>query len=225
MTVSKGRIAKVDFIRGAAIILVICGHNIGLVMKGNLYGNIGQLLHSIIYTFHIPLLFMISGYVEYIGYHSGMESSKLSYTLMKDIISLYIPYLFLTYLYWAERLLADKLLGITLNDSVYLSIRETVKRLYTGDGASWFLLSLLLVKVVFDIMNRYEKETRTLFLFFALFWISFSNLKITEFLGWGIFYYIGYLINKYDVDKIKGGGKKHSIYFLSEYHGSRLCFF
>lgn len=54
MSASENRIAKIDIIRGLAIILVICGHNIGLVMNGNPYENsAGRFIHDIIYTFHV----------------------------------------------------------------------------------------------------------------------------------------------------------------------------
>ena len=220
MSASENRIAKIDIIRGLAIILVICGHNIGLVMNGNPYENsAGRFIHDIIYTFHVPLLFMISGYVEYIGGRGHEKTDNLLSLTIKNVTSLYIPYLFLTYLYYAERLLADRLPGIMLNGSVVLSAKEIVKRLVIpGEGASWFLLSLLIVKILFDILNKYQKDSNTkdtviLLIFFALFWLGFFNSKTkfyaqtAEFLGWGIFYDIGYLINKNRVDKISGGAK------------------
>lgn len=216
MPVSENRIAKIDIIRGLAIILVICGHNIGLVMNESLYENgAGQMIHDVIYTFHVPILFMVSGYAEGMRTHSSRRTGNLSSAIIRNIISFYIPYLFLTYLYYAERLLADRLPGITLNSSVVLSAKEIVKRLVIPEeGASWFLLSLMIVKILFDILNKYQKDTVILLIFFALFWLGFFNSKtvfytqIAEFLGWGIFYSIGYLINKYHVDKISGGGQK-----------------
>ena len=222
MSASENRIAKIDIIRGLAIILVICGHNIGLVMNGNPYENsAGRFIHDIIYTFHVPLLFMISGYVEYIGGRGHEKTDNLLSLTIKNVTSLYIPYLFLTYLYYAERLLADRLPGVTLNGPVTLSVWELVKRLVIpGEGASWFLLSLLIVKILFDILNRYQKDAVILLIFFALFWLGFFNSKTkfyaqtAEFLGWGIFYDIGYLINKYRVDKISGGGQK-AVYLFS----------
>lgn len=58
MNVLKERNVKIDLIRGMAIILVICGHSVGLVMKGNPFNvKSGQLVHEIIYTFHMPLFF------------------------------------------------------------------------------------------------------------------------------------------------------------------------
>lgn len=228
MPVSENRIAKIDIIRGLAIILVICGHNIGLVMNGSLYENsAGQIIHDVIYTFHVPILFMISGYAEGMRIHSSRRTSNLSSAIIRNVISFYIPYLFLTYLYYAERLLADRLPGITLNSSVVLSAREIVKRLVIPEeGASWFLLSLLIVKILFDILNKYQKDSNTkdtviLLIFFALFWLGFFYSKtvfytqIAEFLGWGIFYSIGYLINKYHVDKISGGGEQKVLYLFS----------
>lgn len=214
MADSEKRNVKVDFIRGVAIILVICGHSIGLVVKKPFFGvNIGQVIHDIIYTFHMPLFFMISGYIAYTNYHSDNETHKLSFIVIKDIVSLYIPYLFLTYLYWFERLLADRLLNIHLKTSVGISVKEFIKRLYIGDGASWFLISLLLIKLLFDTLTRYVSNSVMLLIYSVLFWLGFLHSGImTEFLGWGIFYYIGYLINCYKLDK-PGGAERIVLIF------------
>lgn len=111
----------------------------------------------------------------------------------------------MNYIYWFERLLADKLFGVSLERAVASSVKEIVKLCYMGDGASWFLLSLLLVKLMFEILNRYMPEDIIFIVFSVLFWLFILNLgTITGYCSWGIFYFIGYLISRYRVDKIRG---------------------
>lgn len=211
MAVTKERIKKIDFIRGIAMILVICGHSVGLVLKD----NTGRLIHDIIYTFHMPLFFLVSGYIEYENHHSGSKIYKLSTIVTKDIISLYIPYLFASYLYWFERLLAGKVLGINLDRPIQLSFRKIMELCYIGDGASWFLLSLLLIKLLFDMLDKHVPDFVLFSIFSALFWLVELKLAhMTDFLAWGIFYYIGYLVNKYGVDKIRGGAEMPYVNFV-----------
>lgn len=53
-TASKNRIEKVDFLRGLAMLLVLLHHS-------------GFPFGSFILAFHMPLFFVISGWLAYIG--------------------------------------------------------------------------------------------------------------------------------------------------------------
>lgn len=173
-----------------------------------------QVVYDIIYTFHMPLFFMMSGYIEYANHRADGEKSKLATVLKKDIISLYIPYIFLNYIYWFERFSACKLLGVNLDNPVRTSITELAELLYNGDGVSWFLLSILHIKLLFDILDRYVPDFVIFSIFSVLFWLRFLDLGITiEAFGWGVFYYTGYLVGKYNIDKI-GGGQRTLISIL-----------
>ena len=55
------RVQYIDAMRGFAIILVVLGHVLGQTF--HLDG--GGLLGKIIYSFHMPLFFYISGYVAH----------------------------------------------------------------------------------------------------------------------------------------------------------------
>lgn len=124
------RIEKVDFIRGIAMIFVICGHAIDLLLQKNIMDQkVGKIIFDSIYSFHMPLFFMISGYV---AYKSQKYSEKLINSIVKNLISIYIPYLFLNYLYLLERVLAQKVLGIQLSGSVRESFKEVMELSYVG---------------------------------------------------------------------------------------------
>lgn len=63
---SNKRIEWIDSTRGIAILLVVVGHVVG-GYTGNYglpeYQRIIDIVVDVIYTFHMPLFFMISGYV------------------------------------------------------------------------------------------------------------------------------------------------------------------
>ena len=93
----EGRNSKVDIIRGVAVILVVTGHGIDLLIKKNIMPEkLGWEIYNIIYMFHMPLFFLIAGYV----YQSNRE--KIAHIVIKNVITCYVPYLFLNYLYWRE---------------------------------------------------------------------------------------------------------------------------
>ena len=74
MSTSCNRIVYIDIIKGIAIILVIMGHVL----------SDPSLLRNAIYTFHMPLFFIISGY---------FLKFKSENAFRKNFRSLLVPYL------------------------------------------------------------------------------------------------------------------------------------
>lgn len=184
---------RLDIMRGLMMVLVIIGHAIdllygkGIAIEENVSGGV----YKIIYMFHMPVMFFVSGYVE--AFNKKKVSNKD--ILKKNIISLYIPYLFLTYLYLAERLIALYVFKIELEATVLSSIGEFIELAYIGRGLEWFLMSLLIIKCIFEIGRKYI-NIKWLTVFFAIMFVlrCFFENKLLEYLAWGIFYCIGYLV-------------------------------
>ncbi len=166
----EGRNSKVDIIRGVAVILVMTGHGIDLLIKKNIMPEkLGWEIYNIIYMFHMPLFFLIAGYV----YQSNRE--KIAHIVIKNVITCYVPYLFLNYLYWIERAAASRLPGVHLDQSVTgFSWKELLRLSYGGDGLTWFLLSFMLVRILFNILDTYVSGKAAFICFSILFWIAFA---------------------------------------------------
>ncbi len=86
----RERLEYVDQIRGFAILLVIVGH---LIQFNQIGGGDSNPLFNVIYSFHMPLFFMISGYI---GSKVSKVSSLQGYGLflLKKAKVLLIPYFF-----------------------------------------------------------------------------------------------------------------------------------
>ncbi|MDE5696728.1 MAG: acyltransferase family protein [Lachnospiraceae bacterium] len=195
------RNTKLDMLRGIAILLVIFGHGIELLLqKGFIARDVGEKIYDAIYMFHMPLFFMISGYV------SKSNKERVKSIIIKNIITYYVPYLILSYAYWIARLVAWKLFGIQLLQGVpETSLMEIVQRCWnTKDLAwAWFLLSLLLVKIVFNLLDTYASERVAFACFSIIFWLAyiFPQNQAFNYLSWGIYFTIGYLVHKYHVNE------------------------
>ncbi|MBR2793722.1 MAG: acyltransferase [Solobacterium sp.] len=72
------RIEWVDVARGLAMILVIAGHTAAM----------GSFTRSIIFSFHIPLFFILSGYT----FHPAKSKEEFFRGLKKDALHLLVPY-------------------------------------------------------------------------------------------------------------------------------------
>ncbi|MCM1122063.1 MAG: acyltransferase family protein [Eubacterium sp.] len=78
------RNSYMDFLKGIAILLVIAGHSIS-----DIHGM--EMLFNLIYSFHMPLLFFVSGYIEEqnAAKYAGRERRMLS----RRMTGLLLPYL------------------------------------------------------------------------------------------------------------------------------------
>lgn len=149
----------------------------------------------------MPLFFMISGYI----YKSNKE--KITGIIIKNVMTFYIPYLILNYLYWTERIVALEVFGIQLSQNEYSG---GIKLSWAGEGITWFLLSMLLAKTLFNILDTYKSDVFACMAFSLVFWLScIFPYKILYYLQWGTFFCMGYMINKYQIEK-----KQNSVIYI-----------
>lgn len=76
---------KIDFLKGVAIFLVVYGHIIQYCIKnkGDFFLN---LVFKIIYSFHMPLFMIISGYLFYNTLQNNKQIKQLIYKKFKQLI-------------------------------------------------------------------------------------------------------------------------------------------
>ncbi len=150
----KERIIWIDYLKFVAIFFVVWGHN-----NGN---NI--LLKSLIYSFHMPLFFMISGY---------LHSAKLPFnlTLKKNVKTLLLPYFYLTLL-----ISPIYLYEIHKGNDSYL---ELIIRFISGDLA-WFIMALFLMKL---ISHPFLKQKNNFLIFGIILFSFFIVLTINNIFG------------------------------------------
>jgi len=179
------RIKKMDIARGIGIFFVVYAHT---------YCPISNL----IYLFHMPLFFIISGYF----YH---QQDSIRETIIKKFKSLIIPYAFFM---------------ITLNIIVILLCKFVNKpfwlfpsmliRPYGVAGTLWFFISLFTVSVMFKIIdskisNIFFKIISVLIIFSIGQILYRLNIRIPLFIDSSftalIFYASGYILCKYPIIK------------------------
>lgn len=142
----------VDALKGIAIILVIAGHS-----------NIPTLISNIIYFFHMPLFFLLSGYLE-----KKREQSFKS-VFEKKVKRLIYPYFTFGILIIAWNTLKN--VNHTENFTILL-LKRFIALLYGNFiwennyeyiGTLWFLVALFSVSLIGNIVNRIkQRELRIL---------------------------------------------------------------
>ena len=186
------RIAYLDTVKLLTIFLVILGHVTQMMVHGWV---VGEHLWKPIYSFHMPLFMLVSGYF--------VSDRMLNCTLGKMIIVK------------AKQLLLP-VFTCTIVCCIYLFlVRESVNYRDEIIGNSWFLKVLFVFYVLFWLLKRTKQNDWILFVLSCLFLFFVpkgSTLQIN--LLWPYFF-VGYLLKKYQVlDKMIGKWQTVVIFLL-----------
>lgn len=188
---------SIDICRGLAIIFVVIGH------VGSSYYNSGLLLdaiafrtiHNIVYSFHMPLFFIISGYLSNLN-KIGKTRWQIA---QKCLISYGIPYLIFSIIKWGLKYLSGSLVNNKVGFSELLMIPISPL------NELWFLYALLfinLIQIYVDIIVKNVKERKAIVLCMSLIiGIVIAYIKNKISIDLGILdtfrYYYWFLLGKY----------------------------
>lgn len=158
----KKRAEYLDIAKGIGILLVVWAH-----AKGP--------FSSYIYQFHMPLFFLISGYLF-------NERNTVKQFVVKKVRTLYIPFIFWNIIFtvvelklqinqFSQKAFCDRIIEIIL----------TIGKSGSFLGATWFLASLFVVSVVYKIIDTYlpKKREMSLVLLVICAVVAYTGFMIT----------------------------------------------
>lgn len=136
----KQTFTEVDIARGIGVFCVILGHALKQTGEG---GSILNALLTFLYSFHVPLLFILSGFVAVKILSFDSFQVRLGY-IKSRVVRLMIPYIFISILYTPVKIILSRyaIKPFTLGDLKYLLIGES------PDVSLWFLYVLFLGSVI-----------------------------------------------------------------------------
>lgn len=175
---------KVDFIRSFAIITVIIGHSIQFG-SGPAYNCLENIVFKFIYSFHMPLFMLLSGYLFYqsISRHTFAENIQSRFTSLFLPIIMWniIPFIMYTY--------HDRPHTFQYLFTTFIS---------TMIENSWFLWAIFYCSFTVLIVNRFFKDSIIIYIFGLIltFIIPDShNLSLYKFMY--PYFIIGYYYHKH----------------------------
>lgn len=199
----KHRNTLLDTIKGMAIILVIFGHCIQY--GGGQYTNYwDNFIFKLIYSFHMPIFIMVSGYLYYhsLKKYSGKELFK------RKIISICIPIFTFSIIYFLLKVFIDNIdistIGLFIKHFIYTFITNL-----------WFLWALLYCFVIVKIVNRFFKDNifvYCLICILSMFMPNVLNLHLYNYLL--PFFIVGYYVNKYNICQKLGKLSKKMLWLI-----------
>ncbi|MGL5414469.1 MAG: acyltransferase family protein [Clostridium sp.] len=184
-----------DQSKGLGIILVVLGHVILGFLNANMYSDKKGLLEYIfftIYSFHMPLFFIISGYL-YKKTWKIKSMEDLKKRIINKMIALGIPYILFSLFFGITKLMMN---GSTNSE---ITIKDILKIPIHPIGPYWFLYALMGLFIVVPILE-YAKINTKIILIIALMCTIFSNIFmikivfISDTLQNILYFYIGCIL-------------------------------
>lgn len=186
----KDRVVYLDYARAFAAYLVAYGH---------LYDfNPNNYVRSLIYAFHLPLFFLVSGILH--KYKGQIQLKKYAKTMLVPSlfysILFFIPAslaLYLGYLPAKSHLIDSGMLSTFVNNFVFMT-----EKVFLGtdfyNGPCWFLVALFYCKIFTDMVekNRAVGFFLWLILFVCLTLNGYRYLFVAQATMAMPFYYIGF---------------------------------
>lgn len=181
------RSKKIDFLKGIAIILVVFAHSIQFssghyFFEKNLYFE--NSIFKIIYSFHMPLFMIISGYLFYYSVAKNNFWKNVHNRVMKNLVPI---------IAWSVIPITINLLSLNA-----YSIYNIAKAIVAGVVYNlWFLWAVLLCSIVVLLCNKFFKDS--IMIYILLFIVS---LFIPNILNFNLYVFMfpyfvfGYLYNK-----------------------------
>lgn len=199
----KERERWLDYAKGFACLLVVYCHIIRGIINANIINTnlFLDFLDYAIYLFHMPLFFIISGYLYDTSKKINSIKSYFKFAL-KKIINLGVPYLVFSIIFILLNYFASG------TNSEY-SMKDIIYLYKNPIAHFWFLYDLMIIFLLIPILEMVIKNKIVLLIFLFIGKIIFSvfNLKvalITSFFNDAFYFYIGsYLIKNINKDKVK----------------------
>lgn len=198
------RLTYIDVMRGFAIFFIVYGHSIVHSLNSHIAFNI-------VYSFHVPLFFVISGLT-----FSSINKRFFSF-LKNKFLRILIPYFIWSLLFLIPYYLFGKSVGESFGNTGSFNILENLYNILYGVGASsalkqntplWFLPALFSMEIIFYFICKLKGKKNHFIIMLFLFLVSMFSYKfislilpfgLNTFLNLGIFFYFGYLMKEYKI--------------------------
>ena len=202
----NNKIVWLSILQGWSMLLVVIGHvtlNNGLELSINI-DIVAMEIQYIIYSFHMPLFMLISGFLYW--YTQIRKEKPYKETILSKLKRLGIPYLFFS----MATLFLKFLFNPLMNRPVVFSVRQITDVFFITDGGNplgemWFIFTLLVLFLLYPLYKISLQKTLYIFIFLVfsvLLNLFFSRdiefLCLSKIAKHLVYFYSGILLSKYN---------------------------
>lgn len=201
----QNNIEVIDYVKGVSIILVFIGHALTPTFLERPYNY--ELIVQAIYSFHMALFFLTSGFLSYKIF--DIKSAKEYWRYIKNkFIRLGIPFITISFITNSLMIILKYLLNSKISTKELVDMITTIF-LYPENGvmgALWFLYTLLIVSAIAPLIVKIPfKITILVALALNIFVPKYQNfISVSRVSFFLIYFLIGILLRKYYIsNKVK----------------------
>ena len=173
---------------------MVLGHAIRGFSNSRLIFAGSSIIDNLIYSFHMPLMFVISGYAF------GIKSkfSDVFHRLMKCIVDVYLPCLYLSFLIWLPKFLWSFLSLNNTENFELSSIADLLAIPFHGYQVFWFLCVLFFIKVIHILTEQVISDRKLHVLLWIILFVVNAAMGGQEhsFYHYGLYFHAGYVIRQ-----------------------------
>ena len=208
------RLEYISWIQFIGVLCVIFGHSMNDIAVPDMLKSIKMW----IYIFHMPLFFLVSGYL--FSYNGGFDhKGGIGGTLKGKFLRLLVPYVIWNVLFIAPKvMMADY-----TNDQVELTPEYFgMMMIYPRNnvlGHTWFLFALFemfIIAILFEKLREKKQLWLPVFLILAVincFGVQERFLAIGDLMKNGVFFWSGLILGSVNYDAIKDWGSNKALLY------------
>lgn len=183
------RRTDIDLMRGAAMVCVMIGHIFGTYLNAGSYieqAQISKCIYDIIYSFHMPFMFLISGYVE----HMVSTKNQRKQSVMRLFFVIMVPYFIFSFLL----IIMNVIFGLEKANAL-----SFIRVIIDPVSGLWFLYALFLFKILEMVISRLHINIWIVaILSFLAFILEAGIIQLPGILSYvcafGFSYFVGYIL-------------------------------
>lgn len=197
------RNTKIDILRGIAAVCMVLGHAIIVYPVNLTLIPWCAAIRYFIYTFHMPLFFILSGFVY--------RCTSYRKYITRKAQRIVLPYL----LFESISILLHAFGGSLINGNV--SVSDGIRNMLFMGGGYWFLYTIFLVFVLFPFFERFCKTIRSkviailVLIWMDQFFIFPDFLCISSIVSYFPYFILGNILKQYGSHTIDNTIRQHSV--------------
>ncbi len=192
----RRRLKYIDSLKGFAILCVVLGHVTDGYLSAGMYPSSKSMpiVHEVLYSFHMALFMIISGYLYYMAYFDEGGKPKKG-RLYRQTLNLTVMYIVFSVAFGLFKVLCGRF------TNAKTSISDILLIAFKPISPYWYLYILIFYYLIFSVKRLCRADNRLILAVSVVvsllsFFVSTSLFELHRFMYFIFFFYLGIMCRK-----------------------------